>query len=373
MANNKEEQTKKLSSKPHLDNTRKTTTSKAETVSIINSPKLSLGIVLLAVLLALIALIFAIYSLHMNKQSVMKAEKETHSLTAEFNRLKQQQMQAQSLTTSVETLTKAQTELQRQLQAIDQELRTAMQQRLYQREDWNLLKARYYLELAQINAHWSNDQQTSIALLKQADALLSSLSEQPVFTVRQAIAQEITQLQATPRVDIAGLLSQLDAAERNLSNLPLKQPLGKTQNKAEAKKKTSWREHLQQSLNSLGDLIVIRRHDEAIEPLLSPLQQSLLEEVIRLNLAEAQWALLHNNPKVYQIALTKSINTIKRAFDEKAPATQTIIHQLETLQQQKLDVAKPTLDKALPLLNQLIENKSRELSTPALKEGELSQ
>ncbi|OCH98180.1 hypothetical protein A8135_11455 [Legionella jamestowniensis] len=374
MVNNKEEQTKKPSSKSRPDDTKKATVSKVKQVSIIDSSRLVLGIVILSVLLAIIALIFSVYSLHRDKQFAMKAEQEKQTVIAQLHNLKQQQVKTQSINDSVETLDKTQTEFKNHLQAIEQELHTAMQQRLYQKEDWTLLKARYYLELAQVNAHWSNDPQTSIALLKQADTLLSALSEQPIFAIRQAIAQEIAQLQAAPKVDIAGILSQLDAAENNLSNLSLKQPLANMQGKTNSMKKTSpWREQLRESLNSLSDLIVIRRHDEAIEPLLSPQQQSMLEEIIRMNLEEAQWALLQGNPEIYQLALSKAIKTIKRAFDENTPATQALLQQLQSLQQQKLEVAKPTLDKALPLLNQLIENKNRELSTPALKKGELSQ
>ncbi|CEK11772.1 uroporphyrinogen-III C-methyltransferase [Legionella hackeliae] len=374
MANNKEEQTKKPSPKPNPDAPKKIAPSvETKTAIVPHFSKLLLAIAILSSALAIIALICAVYSLQTNKQLAAQATQEAHTLSTKLNNLKQQQLDTQSIGASVESLDKSQSELQSHLKALDQELRTAMQQRLYQKEDWLLLKARYYLELAQMNAQWSNDQQTTIGLLQQADALLSALSEQPVFAIRQAIAQEISHLKTQPKLDIAGLLSQIDAIQNNVSALPLKQPLAKAQTKTTPGQTSQWREQLRESINSLGNLIVIRRHDEAVEPLLSPLQHSLLEETIRLNLEEAEWALLQNNPEVYQLALTKTIKTIKRVFDEKAPATQAIIQQLQNLQQQKLILAKPKLDKALPLLNQLIKNKNVQSSASSLKEGELSQ
>ena len=49
---------------------------------------------------------------------------------------------------------------------------------------------------------------------------------------------------------------------------------------------------------------------------MSPLYESILKESIRLNLQEAQWAILNNNPAVYQLALKQAITNLKRTFNE---------------------------------------------------------
>ncbi len=96
-------------------------------------------------------------------------------------------------------ISQTQTNLQNKIQQMNKDLQAALREHFDQKQDWLLLKARYYLELAQINAHWSDDQQVTIALLQQADALLRTIPDQQLFTVRQAIAQEITQLQVLPK------------------------------------------------------------------------------------------------------------------------------------------------------------------------------
>ncbi|PYD07244.1 hypothetical protein DND62_30985, partial [Pseudomonas syringae pv. pisi] len=153
-------------------------------------------------------------------------------------------------------------------------LQTAMKQKLYQNNDWLLLKARYYLELAQINVHWSDNFNTSVALLQQADALLKGMNIPKIFTIRQTIAKEIVQLKSISVVDITGILSQLDAAQAAINNLSIQSVVDQQEvlnhiTKSEESGKTGWRNRLQDSVNFLEKLVVIRRHNENIQPLIS--------------------------------------------------------------------------------------------------------
>lgn len=127
-------------------------------------------------------------------------------------------------------------------------------------------------------------------------------------------------------------------------------------------------------MNVLEKLVVIRRNDEDIQPLLSPLHQTLLRDSIRFNLQEAQWALLQNNSKIFQLSLAQALKEINRAFDENAVATQALIKQLQNLQQEKLETITPTLNQSLSLLNQLIESKNTQnTEIPATTEGAKTQ
>jgi uroporphyrin-3 C-methyltransferase len=322
--------------------------------------------------LATIALLLAAYATYMTHHSHQLRTQQTNAAIDSLK--KQQSADNESINTLEETVSQSQTSLQGQVQELDKKLQTAVQQSPYQKQDWLLLKARYYLELAQINAHWSNEQQATIALLQQADALLATDSDHQLFPVRQAIAQEISQLQALPKLDLPGLLSQLDAAQNALANLSLKQPLNKSagNNATETSNTDSspWQERLKNSMGVLQKLVIIRHNDKDIQPLLSPLHQMLLRDSIQLNLQEAQWALMQNSPKVYQLALARALQEIKRSFDENSAATQTLIKQLQSLQQEKLIPANVSLEKSLPLLNQLIERKNSQPPKPAAPIGE---
>jgi uroporphyrin-III C-methyltransferase len=368
MANSNEELTKKPA-----DNT-----AAPDKIALSKPGKLSLFPALIFTLsLATIGLASALYGIYANLQSQQLNNQQVQQLTAHLTNLQeQQQATKKSLTSTTESVSHKQTTLQSNMQDLSKNIQAVMQQHHYQNKDWLLLKARYYLELAQINAHWSNEQQATIALLQQADNLLLSIPDEHLYAVRQAIAKEIAQFKALPKIDLTGLLSQLDAAQSAISDLPVTQPfkptLANNEKSSEKKPLSAWQEKLHESMNVLAKLVVVRRNDQTIQPALSPLQQSLLREGLRLHLQQAEWAILQANPGVYQLSLTRAINEIKRSFDINAPATQALITQLQDLQQQKLSTTKPVIDESLNLLNQWIAAKVPQKDNSATKEGEKS-
>ncbi|MBA2709922.1 MAG: uroporphyrinogen-III C-methyltransferase [Tatlockia sp.] len=317
----------------------------------------------LAVLVALIALIIALYSIYINQQTAL----------ANDNLHQQQSADSDSISTLEDKFKQSNASLQKQFQELKTIIQATAQQNASHKEDWLLLKARYYLELAQINAYWSNDQQATIALLHQADSLLATNANQQIFPVRQAIAIEISELQALPKVDIPGLLSQLDAVQNALPKLQLIQPIHEastSETNPINNDSKPWDEQLKNSIGAIEKLVTIRHHDEDIKPLLSPLHQRLVRDSIQLNLQEAQWAILQNNPKVFQLALSQALEQIKRSFNVNTDSTKALITQLQGLQQTNLSTSKIKLEKSLTLLNQLVEqNNSQPINKPVAPQG----
>lgn len=313
-------------------------------------------------IIALFALIIALYNLQSNKKLQINLIDKNTSLATKLEQIKQNQSTAQEqIDAKTRTVQEAQNDLQSKIDSLNKEIQTAMSQRLYQNQDWMMLKARYYLELAQINTHWSTNFNASISLLKQADKLLKQLNKPQIYNVRQAIAKEIALLKTAPTLDIAGLLSQLDAAQISVSKLTFQSTIGESQTKDNtesplADNSSSWRNQLQNSMNLLGKLVVVRRNDEEIKPLMSPLFESILKESIQLNLQEAQWAALNNNPVVYQLSLKQATANLKRTFNSEAKDTAILIKQFNELQEVKITQEKPVIGLALTLLNQIIDN-----------------
>lgn len=333
-------------------------------------------IISLTSLLAFLAIIISIYSIQLDKQFQNHQLVENKKLTDELGRIKAEQNTVQKLLdNNANHLQQIQSDLTSKMDSLNKELQTAMKQKLYQNNDWLLLKARYYLELAQINVHWSDNFNTSVALLQQADALLKGMNIPKIFTIRQIIAKEIAQLKSISVVDITGILSQLDAAQAAINNLSIQSVVDQQEvlnhiTKSEESGKTGWRNRLQDSVNFLEKLVVIRRHNENIQPLISPLYESAIKENIRLNLQEAQWAILNNNPAVYQFALNQAIANLKRVFNESSQNTDALIKQLSTLQNVKLTQEKPVVGQAIPLINQMIDNKELLVDQANSKKGE---
>ncbi|CCD06961.1 Putative uroporphyrinogen-III C-methyltransferase [Legionella pneumophila] len=373
MANSNEEQKKTI--QPQQPSKVEPDINQQMKASFFGSKYLSL-IISLTSLLAFLAIIVSIYSIQLEKQFQNHQLVENKNLTDELERIKAEQNTVQKLLdNNTNHLQQIQSDLTSKMDSLNKELQTAMKQKLYQNNDWLLLKARYYLELAQINVHWSDNFNTSVALLQQADALLKGMNIPQIFTIRQTIAKEIAQLKSISVVDITGILSQLDAAQAAINNLSIQSVVDQQEvlnhiTKSEESGKTGWRNRLQDSVNFLEKLVVIRRHNENIQPLISPLYESAIKENIRLNLQEAQWAILNNNPAVYQFALNQAIANLKRVFNDSSQNTDALIKQLSTLQNVKLTQEKPVVGQAIPLINQMIDNKELLVDQANSKKGE---
>ncbi|HBI21003.1 MAG TPA: hypothetical protein DDY37_00180 [Legionella sp.] len=288
--------------------------------------------------------------------TAMKTRQQVSTIAAETRVLQQQQVETQAqLNSTQETLRLS----KKNLHALSAHIATAQLEHRYQSNDWLLLKVRYYLELSCINAQWSDNAATTVALLQAADAQLATVHDPRVFPVRQAIAKEIAEWQALSPVDITGLFTQLDAAQHIIDRLKVKKmPSRSLPPSSELAQKSSktWRDRLEVTLHQLEQLVVIQHHEEAIQPLFTPAYESMLRENIRLNLQETQWAIIQHNPAVYQLSLTQAIDTLRRGFDLTNPITQSLLQQLTTMQKTQLHQAKPALGRSLLLLNQWIES-----------------
>ncbi len=268
---------------------------------------------------------------------------------------------------TAQDLINAEQQSKQQLANMNESLQSALHEHLYQANDWLLLKARYYLELASINGAWNDDPATSLALLKNADALLATLHQDNLTDVRRAIAQEETAWTQITPIDMTGLLVKLAAIQTTLDTLKPETPLAssqfKQQNPVISKQPSTWREHLQHSLQQLKNLVIIRHQDDLMTPLLTPAYVMVLRESIRLNLQETHWAMLEKNQTVYQLSITQAIENIKRIFGEKNQNTMALIDELSSLQAMKLTQEKPQTSQALTLLNKIIQ--SQPATTPA--------
>lgn len=330
-----------------------------------------------AFIIALGALATGLYTLSFNQQLKNQIIDKNNQLSTQLEKVEQKQKDTQNqIETKNNNVEEAKATLQTKFDELNQQVHTAMSQRFYQNQNWLLLKVRYTLELAQINAHWSNSFSSTVALLQQADQLLHQVNAPKVFDIRQAIAKDIAQLQALPKVDVAGVLSQLDAAQNSLNDLSL--PATLSDNKSTAPESPTgttsvWRLRLQDSMSLLNKLVVIRRNDEHIKPLISPALETLLKENIHLNLQEAQWAVLNNNPRVYQLVLNQAITLLKKNFNERAQNTAALIKKLGELQQIQFTQKRPEIGLALPLLNQLIDSKEPDMKQPSDGQGGNSQ
>lgn len=315
------------------------------------------------ILITLIAAGYASFTSYQLRQSV----------NTQANQLTQMQKKNQADLDATQQTKTSLLAMQNQIDTLSKNVNTILPQRLYQKQDWLLLKVRYFLELAQVNAHWTDDNQTTIALLTQADELLTTITNQKSYQLRQSIVNEISTLKALPTIDRAGLLSQLDAAQNSIAALPIRQVAAlqpaESAHQPSDPSTPSWKKKMRQGMNLLERLVVIRHHETPIQPLLSPMHELLIRDSLKMNLQQAQWAILQKNIPVYQLSLTQALTNLQKYFDNQAASTQALIKSLEELQGETIQQKQPPIEQSLALITAWIESNNAELNTIS-REGE---
>ncbi len=225
--------------------------------------------------------------------------------------------------------------------------------------EWLHAEAEYLLRLANQRLQLERDVKGAKALLKAADKRLTDADNPALIPVRRAIQSELAALDSVPTVDRTGLYLALMAQQEQLADLPLKQDVEEmaAQNGDDSSLEGGWQQQLSRLGGELKDLVVIRRHDEALEALVTPEQESYLRQNVRLLLEQAQLALLKTEPKLYQASLDKAITLIDRYYDTERDAVKTSLERLESLRDKTIRPELPDISESQQTLKDFIEKR----------------
>ncbi|MGO1343515.1 uroporphyrinogen-III C-methyltransferase, partial [Chromohalobacter japonicus] len=225
--------------------------------------------------------------------------------------------------------------------------------------EWLHAEAEYLLRLANQRLQLERDVKGAKALLKAADERLTDADNPALIPVRRAIQSELAALDSVPTVDRTGLYLALMAQQEQLADLPLKQDVEEmaAQNDDDSSLEGGWQQQLSRLGGELKDLVVIRRHDEALEALVTPEQESYLRQNVRLLLEQAQLALLKTEPKLYQASLDKAITLIERYYDTERDAVKTSLERLESLRDKTIRPELPDISESQQTLKDFIEKR----------------
>lgn len=249
--------------------------------------------------------------------------------------------------TNITQLNNTLADLKTQLQQQETALNQLQQIKAGDTRPWVFAEANYLMQLASYNLTFSRDIPAVIALLQTVDKRIASLNDSTLITIRQSLAKYITALQAVPSLDLAGLLSSLNALQEHVTQLPTRRPIPSLEkavaNQPMAESPFAWRRALTVSWETLQKLIIIRRTDQPVTPLLPQEQQAYLQQNLQLLLQQAQWAALHGQVDIYQNSLQQAKIAIQRYFATDSAATQAVIRTLNDLQKINLRPALPSI------------------------------
>lgn len=293
-------------------------------------------------------LTWEVWSLH--KKILMLEQKNTQSLHLLTNTARQNASFEQILAQYKTEQESTQNTIQKLTQRINQQDPLVLE-----KNDLRLNKAKNLLELSAMNAIWSPKPALNIALLQQADTLLSENETPQIVKIRQSIADEIQAWQNVSLINKQELLNTIDSLSQMIINLaPIDEPPSPApQGPQTSSSRFGMRYSLQHTIDALKKLVIVEYHDPKTTPFFGPNHALVLKDGILLKLYQAQMALLFQDEILYKTSLTEAKTLCQNILSKS--------HQFTRIQEKfdaliAIDIHPPELPeaKALSQLNQLI-------------------
>lgn len=242
---------------------------------------------------------------------------------------------------------------------LDNVLAQLSQEQETDERDWLHAEAAYLLRLANQRLQLEGDVEGAAALLRTADARLVDADNPALTPVRREIANELAALDAVPQVDRTGIYLALNAQQERIAGLRLSQEIEEraVTSGIEQPPTGTFQRQLARFGEELKDLVVIRQHDEALETLITPEQESYLRQSLRLILEQSQLALLKEEQELYEASIDKALELLNGYYDTEREETQSVIARLQELKQTQVQPELPDISASQQALASFIENR----------------
>ena len=244
-------------------------------------------------------------------------------------------------------------------QTLDRVLAELSKEQNADERDWLHAEAAYLLRLANQRLQLERDVEGAAALLRTADARLEEADNPALVPVRRAIAEELAALQTVPKVDRTGLYLALNAQQEQIAGLPLAQDIEQftADTTIEEAPTGAWQEQLARVGEELKELVTVRHHDQALEALITPEQESYLRQSLRLVLEQSQLALLKEETGLYEASLDKAITLLEGYYDVDDESVQSVIARLGELKGKSIRPELPDISASQQALARFIEQR----------------
>jgi len=226
-------------------------------------------------------------------------------------------------------------------------------------KDWLIAEADYLIKVANHRLTLEKDIGTAIMALALADKKLKAVGEPALVEVRESIARQLADLEATPKIDIAGYSDKLVAITSNIDGLPLMGRVAEGSKISESERNVeldgeNWSQIMSSAGEAMMKLVTVRHNERPIDALIQPEQIKFLEENLRLKIEQARLALLQKDQALFQSNLKLVDNWIKLYYNTDDSKTQSVLTELASLKEVNLAPALPDVSLASKALHTVI-------------------
>jgi uroporphyrin-3 C-methyltransferase len=254
--------------------------------------------------------------------------------------------------------------LQQQQQELQDSVTRVHQLASRNSQDWVLAEVEYLLLIANHRLQLEQDIETATTALRLADERLRDLANPELTRVRGEIARELEALHALVMPDYNGLALRLDALSEKVVQLGTRaahpqveegqavEGQGATPEAAPEEKlaQLNWREISEGLWNELRTLVVIRKHDQNILPMLTAEQEHSLRQGLRMKLETSRARLLQKNEEGFVLEMQGARRWLEEYFDTEDQGVMEMKASMEELMQARLSIEMPDISGSLTSL-----------------------
>lgn len=236
------------------------------------------------------------------------------------------------------------------LQKTQQKLSTRVDEVLgASRREWKLAEAEHLLRLASLRLSALQDVGSALRLVEAADGILRDQDDPASFNARTEMARALESLRLLKPVDRTGLFLQLAALTEQVGKANTRNPEFQIGDVAALEVDAG---ELEKWWNNISRYVRIDiAADEEIRPLLMGKTLEHLRLALRLNLEQAQWAVLNGRPQVYLGAIRDARSLLELYFGLDMDANKALYERLGQLETLPVTQEIPDLSAAVNALD----------------------
>ncbi|MEH6453625.1 MAG: uroporphyrinogen-III C-methyltransferase [Psychromonas sp.] len=381
MKDNKNDNESTAKNESKLDNSSLAAEGAAKQEKTVEKPKKSGGLATALALLAIVlTILWAGFSAYIYKENkVLTAQQQSTidklntQLSSQSSSQNQQTQQLQQTLTQQSTFETQIEQVNTQLQQVKNEnkiystdvqslQRSFAETTVRHPNDWILAEVEYLVRLSGSKIWLEKDIPTAISLLLAADQRIVELNDASLNTLRAALLEDITTLEALPKTDPDGVVLALSGLERRIEKLEIS-GLQIAANEVTQEEEISsdindWQANLGKSWTAFVDsFIVINKREEKVEALLSPQQTWYLKENLRGYLTKAEFAIYREQQDIYDLAMSNAKSLLTNYYDLTDNTTSHFYTSIQRLSKHTVSVEYPDQLKSAPLLERVMKQR----------------
>ena len=224
------------------------------------------------------------------------------------------------------------------------------------RNTWLLAEAEYYMQIANVQLQLAGNPHLASLALHFADKHLLQLADPALTEVRHALSNEIRAIEVMEKLDIKGIALTLANLANVVDSLPLRQEIDIIDREMSGlDPDLSGIDRALVSLRKIvGDIVSVRRANEAILPFAVPDAVYFLRANFALQLQTAKLALLRSEKEIFEQSLGDASDWLTSYYDTESAVVLNALETITEIRNGLFPISPPDISESLRLLRQQI-------------------